>query len=44
MTNCVIAGSGLLPSMSWKICWNFGTMNTSRNARITNAITMTTTG
>ena len=30
MTNCVIAGSGLSPSMSWKIVSNFGTMKTKR--------------
>ena len=44
MTNWVIAGSGLSPSMSWKIDSNFGTMKTIRKAMMIIARESTMTG
>ena len=39
-----MAGSGLSPSMSWKIASNFGTMKTSRKTMIAMARNMTMIG
>ncbi len=44
MTKSVIAGSGLSPSMSLKICSNRGTMKTSRKVMIATARNITMIG